>query len=243
MRKLILLVSTFLFTCLSAHAADSILINKLYLLNINSTINPATFNYLKSFKEKHSPQKNNLILIKLNTPGGLISTTKKIISWIGESDSPIIIWITPEGASATSAGAIISSAAHFIFMNQGSSIGAATPIGLSGDIKQEDARSKAINDLVSLVKSLSEARMRRSGPFELMIKEASSFTAQEAKQKNIITGIASGLHEIKTSLHGRRTVIKGEQLTLAFDKALEIESIEMDLGQKLLNIFADPTIA
>src|SRR5690606_209302 len=116
-----------------------------------------TLSYLRtSFKQAQS-EDFQAILISLNTPGGLVSTTKDILTLFGESDLPVIVWIRPEGASATSAGAIIAAGSHLLFMSDGTNIGAATPIEMSGDIKQQDARSKAINDLVALVQSLSEA--------------------------------------------------------------------------------------
>src|SRR5690606_6973458 len=95
------------FLSLSKENVSTLDIEKIQILNINSSINPAVFNYLKSNFDKLSADDKSLILIKLNTPGGLVSTTKDILTLIGEQKHPVAIWITPEGASATSAGAII----------------------------------------------------------------------------------------------------------------------------------------
>jgi membrane-bound serine protease (ClpP class) len=91
-------------------------------------------------------------LIKLNTPGGTCHNHKRYHyrNWFNQY-VPVIIWVTPEGASATSAGAIIASAAHILVMSEGTNIGAATPVGLGKDIdKESDGRKKAVNDLVAL---------------------------------------------------------------------------------------------
>ena len=153
-------------------------------MNINSSINTSTLDYLEHSFKKVKNYEAPLVLIKLNTPGGFVTTTKDIMTLIGDVDFPVVIWITPEGASATSAGAIISSSAHFLFMSEGTNIGAATPIGLGKDIEQKDAKSKAVNDLVALTQSLSEARGRDPIGFGKMISEAKSYKTQEDLKLN-----------------------------------------------------------
>src|SRR5690606_2294820 len=121
-------------------------------------------------------------------------------------------------------------------------IGAATPIEMSGDIKQQDARSKAINDLVALVQSLSEARGRNPKLFGEMIEKASSFKTKEALDKKLIDGIVNTVTELKKSLDGKQIKLKGKSIKLNAPSP-EIVTIEMDLGQKLLDILANPMTA
>ncbi|MFI5390437.1 MAG: nodulation protein NfeD, partial [Bacteriovoracales bacterium] len=135
-------------------------VRKILKVEINSSINPATYSYLKEAYDKAFREDYEILLIKLNTPGGLVSTTKDILTLIGGSEVTTIVWITPEGASATSAGAIIASGAHILLMANGTNIGSATPIELTGEIKETDQRKKAINSLVGLVQSLAESRGR-----------------------------------------------------------------------------------
>lgn len=215
-------------------------VDRIHQLEINSSINPATFNYLSTNFKKIKT--NDLVLIKLNTPGGLVSTTKEILTLIGEASFPVVIWVTPEGASATSAGAIIASAAHVLFMSEGTNIGAATPIGLGKDIKESDARSKAINDLVALVTSLSKARGRNAEGFADMIEDAASFDSQEAKENKLIDDIVSSFKGLKKKLDKRDIKIKGKAFKL---KVSEVELVkhDMDIGQNILNVFANPTTA
>lgn len=226
------------------NASETYPISKILRLKIQSSINPATMSYLKTGFKKAQEENFNLILIEMNTPGGLVTTTKEILTLIGESEIPSAVWIRPEGASATSAGAIIASGAHLLFMSEGTNIGAATPIQMSGDIdKKSDARKKAINDLVALVQSLSEARNRNAVLFGEMIEKAASFKAQEAKEKNLINDIVNTDKELFLAISAAKGVkIKGQEKALTLTSPVIID-FEMDLGQKLLNIFANPSTA
>lgn len=211
-------------------------------IRITSSINPATLNYLKDTFEKAKKENAGLILIKMNTPGGLVTTTKDILTEFGESDIPVAVWITPEGASATSAGAIISSGSHFLFMSRGTNIGAATPIQMGKDI-QKDMRSKAINDLVALTKGLSESRGRNAEAFGLMISEAKSYSAKEAEEKKIINSIINKEADLWKFLNDKVTQLKGEKVKLKVSENPKVLVFEMDPGQKLLNMFANPNMA
>ncbi len=218
-------------------------IKKLARLKIDSSINPATYSYLESSFKEASSKNFDAILIELNTPGGLVTTTKDILTLFGNADIPVIVWIRPEGASATSAGAIIASGAHLLYMSEGTNMGAATPIQMGKDIEKEsDMRKKAINDLVALVQSLAETRGRNPKLFGEMIEKAASFKAQEAKEKNLIDGIVNTDKELYRALEKANLRLKGQDLTLKLDNPLQVD-IEMDSGQKLLNIFADPSTA
>ena len=217
-------------------------IERILVLNIDSSINPATLNYIENAYKKTKDENYDLVLIKLNTPGGLVTTTKKIMTLIGESDFPTAIWVSPEGASATSAGAIIASSAHVLFMANGTNIGAATPIQMSKDIESKDLRNKAINDLVALVTSLAEARGRNTKLFEKIISEAASYTSQEALKENLIEGIANSNKDVLNILNDRKINLKGEEVQLKVTEPQWFD-MEWDLGQRLLNIFANPNAA
>jgi membrane-bound serine protease (ClpP class) len=220
----------------------SYVVNNILSLSINSSINPATYSYFESgFKE--AEKKNfDLILIKINTPGGLVSTTKNILTLFGNSSIPVAVWVAPEGASATSAGAIIASGAHVLMMANGTNIGAATPINLGADGLKKDMRNKAINDLVALVSSLAETRGRNTKMFAKMIEDASSYTSQKAKAEGIVDGIANTNSEALKIIDNAKINLKGESYLLKVDKPLW-HIYEMDLGQKLLDIFAHPHMA
>jgi membrane-bound serine protease (ClpP class) len=268
-------------------------VRRILYLNIDSSINPATLNYLSTAYSKARRDQFQMILINLNTPGGLVTTTKDILTLIGDADFPTVIWIRPEGASATSAGAIIAAGAHVLYMSEGTNIGAATPVQMGGDIDGDrpsktseddsdksiddeetktaerpkslqemirdelgrsnreqpardsggsDMRAKAINDLVALVQSLSEARGRNAELFAEMIRTAASYKAREAQENNLIDGLVNTLQELLVDLDGREIMLKGRDLTLEVNNP-EVVELKMDLGQQLLNIFANPGLA
>jgi len=211
-------------------------------LKINSSINPATKSYIEqSFKKAHT-EGFDLILIKLNTPGGLVSTTQEILTEFGESDVPVAVWVTPEGASATSAGAILSSGAHLLFMSHATSIGAATPIQMSGDIQQKDVKAKAINALVGIVQSMAESRGRNVKAFGEMVEKAKTFKSKEALEQKLIDGIVNNLGDFVDQIDGKKITLKGKEVTLNSKNPRFVE-FKMDFGQQLLDIFANPGLA
>ena len=220
---------------------DTIEIKKILRLEIDSSINPATYDYIKSGMQEAKEKECDLILIRLSTPGGLISTTKDILKLIGESAIPVGVWVAPAGASATSAGAIIASAAHVLLMSEGSNMGAATPV-MMGKNTPKDLRQKGINDLSALIQSLAEAHGRNPKGLEDMISEAHSFAAREAMEEKFIDAIVNTEKELLKHLQGRKVTIKGKKMAL---KVINPHFIpfKMDLGQSLLNIFANPSLA
>ncbi|OUR97192.1 hypothetical protein A9Q84_12765 [Halobacteriovorax marinus] len=240
--QILLALTIFVFNFFSSVIASELQINKILNLEIEAPIGPATYNYLKVGFEKANTLQSDLILIELNTPGGLVSTTKKILTLIGESKIPVAIWIRPEGASATSAGAIIASAAHILFMSEGTNIGAATPIQMSGELEKGDLRNKAINDLKALIQSLAMSRNRNAPLFGEMIEKARSFESQNALKENLIDAIVNTEEELQQNLNNREIKILGKKVTLKVKK-IEFDKYEMDLGQKLLNILANPNTA
>lgn len=241
--KCTLLMTALLSVSLASFAQDgqSLELNKLLRLTVKSSINPATLQYITAGLKKAQSQKFDGLLIEINTPGGLVSTTKDIITAIGEAQIPTIIWVTPEGASATSAGALIASSAHLLFMSEGTNMGAATPIQMSGDVP-EDLRKKAVNDLVALVQSLSTARGRNAELFGQMVSEASSFKSSEALEKNLINGIANSEDDLISQLSTLSINIHGQSFKLKTNQ-VQITDYEMSAGSALLNILADPNLA
>lgn len=216
-------------------------INELKILTVDSAITPATYDYFEQNFKKSTP--GDAYLIELNTPGGLVSTTKDIITLIGQMEAPVFIWITPEGASASSAGAIIASAAHLIFMSPGTNMGAATPIGLGGDIQESDGKNKALNDLSAMVRSLSEERSRNPVPFEAMIREAKSYTDKEAIKLKIIDGVTSSRKDLISSVKGKKIRIKGKEFALTLSDSFTAKELEPSFGQKILEVLANPEFA
>lgn len=232
-----------LFSTCSYAQSKNYEVQTITFLEVNATINPATHNYLESNFEKLSASQGDMVVVKLDTPGGLVTTTKDILTLIGSVNFPVAVWITPEGASATSAGAIIASGSHVLVMSKGTNIGAATPITMGKDIEQKDAKSKAVNDLVALVRSLSKARGRNADEFEQMISNAKSIDAEDALSKKVIDQIINDQKGLITYLHERSVNVLGEDYVLRVDVNVPTKTITMDPGQLILNIFSNPSTA
>ena len=240
-RQVILLIIG-LFVC--AHfvsAQTNYDVKEIRVLSVKSAITPATLDYLSNHLGKSS--ENRLTIIKMNTPGGLVTTTKDIIALFAKGNHPVVVWVTPEGASAASAGAIIASGAHFIFMAPGTNIGAATPVGLGEDLKESDGRKKAMNDLTATVRSLSEVRGRPARPFEEMITEAKSFTDKEALNLRIIDGIVSDEGTLIKALQGKTWKNANTSMTLSIPESTPVKIVEPSFGQKILEVLTNPSTA
>lgn len=226
-----------------ASQADSpvLYIKHLYQMKIDATINPATLSHLQAVIKEAKLKPQSAIAVTINTPGGLVSVTKDMITAIGESNLPFIAIVGPEGASATSAGAILSAASHILLMYPGTNIGAATPINISSDMPK-DGREKAINDLMALVSSLRQAREKKDIHFKEMVNSAKSFSAKDALEKSITDGIISGDDELIAFLDKKEIILNGKKTIIQVTN-LKTIVIEMDLGQKVLNFLASPELA
>ena len=233
-----LFFSLSIFNSVYAEKEKEMTINNIVILKINSAITPATKDYIQENISKATDQ--SLIVIKLNTPGGLVATTKDIISLVSNSAHPVAIWIAPEGAAASSAGALIATSAPFIFMSPGTIIGAATPINLGSNISEGDGRNKIVNDLKAMVRSMSQLHNRPGVFFEDMITTARSFTDQEALKLEIIDGVVSTPAEMIPVLSKKSIHLLGEQYKIKIEHVM-ISEMEPSIGQKILEVLANPS--
>lgn len=241
-RTLALMIAITFAPSIFAEQTNVYEINKILKFNIDSSINPATLNYLEHNIKKHSDV--DAYFIQMNTPGGLLSTTKEIMILLSSSEKPSIIWVGPSGASATSAGAIIASSAHLLYMAPGTNIGAATPISTQGDLKDKsDLRAKAINDIKALVRSQAELHKKNAKPFEDMITKAASFSAEESKKLNIINNTAATFEDVLKDAEAKKILLGGKEVELAISPRPTVTEAVMDIGQKLLNILSSPNLA
>lgn len=187
--------------------------------------------------------KNTVLIFKMNTPGGLVTSMSQIMARIGEADYPVVIWVAPSGASASSAGAFIVQAAHIAVMAAGTNIGAAHPVvGTGRDIGDEEMKRKVTNDLAAKIRSFAQERGRNTKIIESMVRESVSLTSQEALEKKVIDFIASDEDELLEKLDGRKVKIRGTERTISL-KNYTIQRIEIPLRLRLLEIVSRPDVA
>lgn len=215
---------------------------QVYLAELKATINPGALSLLEYVIETAQRNEAEAVVIRLNTPGGLLSTTRSIVTAISESQVPVIVYVGPVGASATSAGSFILLASHFAVMNEGTNVGAASPIAGSGQDIGGTLGKKVMNDTRAFMRSIAEERGRNVFEAEKFVSEAYSLTAQEALKNDVIDLVVSTRDELLDRIHGKEFVIHNQ--TQTFDtEGKTLVDIKPRLIDHLLVYTAHPQVA
>jgi membrane-bound serine protease (ClpP class) len=184
-----------------------------------------------------------VVVVKLNTPGGSLDATQQITSAFLEADVPIIVWVAPAGGRAASAGTFITLAAHLSWMAPGTNIGAASPVSSSGEDIGGTLGEKVMNDAIANITAIAEARGRPVDWAVSTVKDAASYTASEAVAAGAVDGIAATIEEVLAAADGRTvTLAGGREVTLATADAVPVE-VPMNPFQAFLHLLSDPNIA
>jgi membrane-bound serine protease (ClpP class) len=211
---------------------------------ISGSINPASSDYLQKAIQQSVDEGAALLVIELDTPGGLVASTKDIIQAMLGARVPIAVYVAPQGAWAGSAGTFITIAAHVAAMAPGSSIGAAHPIGVGGggDSKeQEVAAKKAENLLAAFMESIAKQRDRNVEWAVKAVRESVAVTAEEALRLKVIDLMATDRADLLRKLEGREIRLGDERVKLAIANAPQRE-IAMPLITRILNVIVDPNV-
>ena len=210
-------------------------------IKVDATINPATAEFIQNAISKAKKLKAECLVIHLNTPGGLLKSTRVIVGDIIESPVPVVVYVSPAGAQAASAGVFITLAAHVAAMAQGTNIGAAHPVTMQG-AGDTIMYEKLTNDAVAFIRTIAEKRARNADWAEAAVRQSVSVTATVALQQKIIDLVANDDEELLQMLDSRKVELKTGTVTL-HTKSAKIEEYEMGFIEKLLNILSDPNIA
>lgn len=210
-------------------------------IKIDGPINPVVAEYIQHGLEKAVSEKATCLLIHLNTPGGLLKSTRVIVGNILESPVPVIVFVSPAGAHAGSAGVFITLAADVAVMAPGTNIGAAHPVAVP-ETPDTIMNSKSTNDAAAFIRTIAEFRKRNLQWAEDAVRQSVSITANEALQKNIIDLIASGDIELLSLVDGK-SVRRDSARILLHTKGATIQKLDMDFTEKMLNIVSDPDVA
>jgi len=193
-------VMFFILLPVSLHAA-------IYRIVIQGPITGFTRDFIHKGILKASNDPVGAVLIKLDTPGGLISATQEIVKDILNAPVPVLVYVAPSGARAGSAGTFITLAAHIAAMASGTHIGAAHPILLTGGDLKGDARKKVINDTLAFIRAIAEKRKRNTQWAESAVKKSVSITAKEALKKGVIDIIADTEQSLFKKVEGKTVVV------------------------------------
>ncbi|MBI4518879.1 MAG: nodulation protein NfeD [Deltaproteobacteria bacterium] len=212
------------------------------LIEIDAGINPATADFIHEAIDEARRDGAQALIIQLDTPGGLLDSTKSIVKDMLGSPVPVIVYVAPSGAGATSAGVFVTMAGSLAVMAPGTNIGAAHPVGGQGEDIGGDMREKAENFAVSLSKTIAQQRGRNVDWAEKAVRESVSITEQEALTLKVIDLIATDLNDLLRQADGREVDVNNAKARLELAGA-EVARKQMRLKQKLLNILANPNVA
>lgn len=213
-----------------------------YVLEADGTINPALADHIVKTIDKAEEANAAALLIQLDTPGGVLTTTKTIIKEMINADIPVIVYVAPSGSSATSAGALITFCADVAAMAPGTNIGAAHPVGGGGKEIDETMSEKILNDLTAYIRGIMKRKGRNAEWAENTIRKSVSATAQEALELNAIDIIAPTVSDLLNKIDGRE--IKKEAKILVLNtKDARLKTVETGWRFKILDAVANPNIA
>jgi membrane-bound serine protease (ClpP class) len=255
-----------LFACLMLMLAAPASAAIVRVLTVQGAISPASADYLLRGMAKAAEDKVQLIVIEMDTPGGLDTSMRDIIKAILASPVPVATYVSPQGARAASAGTYILYASHIAAMAPATNLGAATPVELApgssdkpaapdkpgssqpgaakpADTPPGDPRMrKAVHDAAAYIRGLAELRGRNVDWAERAVREAVSLPATEALELKVIDVVAADLGDLLKQLHGRAIKMNGQTFTLDTANAV-VERVQPDWRSRLLAVIGDPGIA
>ena len=238
-----------LFTCLVLLLPLTASANTVRVLTIQDAISPASADYLLRGLNKAIEDKAHLVVIELDTPGGLDTAMRDIIKAILASPVPVATYVSPQGARAASAGTYILYASHIAAMAPATNLGAATPVELApagdkpADTPPGDAKMrKVVHDAAAYIRSLAELRGRNAEWAERAVREAVSLPASEALKLKVVDMVATDLDDLLRQLNGRSIKLNDRTVTLDTAHAT-IERVLPDWRSRLLAVIGDPSIA
>ncbi|MBI5342895.1 MAG: nodulation protein NfeD [Deltaproteobacteria bacterium] len=209
---------------------------------IAASINPVTADYLSSAIEKAEEANAALLVLEMDTPGGLDSAMRQMVQEIIKTKIPVAVYVSPSGARAASAGVLITLASDVAAMAPGTNIGAAHPVSVGGGGMDNTMAKKVENDAAAYARSLAEKKGRNAAWAESAVRESTSLTEKDALEKNVIDFIAPSLSDLLARVDGKE-IRKGEATIVLRTKGLAVTRYPMGLRHRILSSLADPNIA
>lgn len=252
MRRYCLIIFSFALLFLSSNAQAKLAVE----LTVKGAIGPATVEYIDNGIQFAEQQHAALIILTIDTPGGLATSMRDIVQRIIQSPIAVVGFVAPSGAHAASAGTFILYATNIAAMAPGTNLGAATPVAIGGPAatptpatdKQPDKKTassselKSLNDAKAYIRSLAQLRDRNVEWAEQAVSSAVSLSAEEALKIKVIDFIASDTQQLLTKLDGREVTVNGQKIKLATNN-IQLKQFAPNWRVKFLSIITDPNIA
>jgi membrane-bound serine protease (ClpP class) len=214
---------------------------KVLVIDVDGSINPVSSDYIKRGIGKAEKEHVQCLVIRLNTPGGLLQSTRVIVSAILDAPIPVVVYVSPVGSHAGSAGVFITMAGHIAAMAPGTNIGAAHPVSMQENMDPV-MNEKVTNDAAAFIRTIAQHRNRDTIWADKAVRKSLSITSSEALEKNVIDIVARNMDDLLQKLDGRVVAVQAGNKTLQTRNAV-IETEEMSWIEKLLNILVDPNVA
>ena len=212
------------------------------IIKINDAITPAIADFISRAIEKSSESRAQCLIIQLDTPGGLDLSMRDIVKEILNADVPVVVYVSPSGARAASAGVFITLAADIAAMAPGTNIGAAHPVALGEGRMDRKMTEKVVNDAVAYIQSVAGKKERNVQWAEEAVRYSVSISEKEALKKKVIDLIAKDLDDLLTKIDGKTVEKMGKKVKMA-TKGVRINSLEMGFRERFLSVLSNPNIA
>lgn len=216
--------------------------SKVIAVDVDGMVHPVTTEIVTAAITRATRENAVLVVVRLNTPGGLMDAMRDTIQHIVSSPVPVVTYVSPSGARAASAGFFILESGDIAAMAPGTNTGAAHPVAMTGEMDAE-MKEKVVNDAAAYMRSICTRRNRNAALAETAVRQSKSFTEREALDQQLVELVASGEQELLRALDGRTvTRFNGGTVTLHTAGA-SVEVYERSLRQKIISAIADPNIA
>jgi membrane-bound serine protease (ClpP class) len=237
-------MSLFLFTLAMAISspadarADS---PSVLVIDVEDTIDTLTVDHVARGLDKAHSEGSSLVVIRLDTPGGRLDSTRRIVESLLESSVPIAVFVSPAGARAASAGTFIVAAANFAVMAPGTNIGAASPVGAGGADLPNTLSRKVSEGTQAFVRSIAQVRGRNASALEETVSKTAAYSAQEALSLGIIDFLATDFAAMLTQIHGRTAVTAAGSVEVA-TKGITVNRLDSNVIESIVRILANPNV-
>jgi membrane-bound serine protease (ClpP class) len=226
---------------LKAQSGENTGLKKVVVISVDGSINPSSAEYISSGIKRAAEVNAECLIIELNTPGGLLKSTRVIVTDILNSEIPVVVFVYPAGSQAASAGVFIALAGNIAAMAPGTNIGAAHPVTMQGE-QDSIMNEKATNDAAAFIRTISEKRARNIRWAEDAVRKSLSITETEALKEGVIDTIAFSVQDLLEKIDGKEINLYSGEKVLHTRNAGVI-TLDMSFKQRILSFLSDPNIA